>query len=100
MNITYELIEKGASDGGGWTAKQLAILGVSWPPKGGWKERVIGNFISTDDAEMFLSLKNTSKAARATKEIGETARIAELEAEVEHWKRRYYEISAEMQATR
>lgn len=41
MNITKEYIESLKTDQGGWTKKDLKKLGVSWPPKKGWKKRLL-----------------------------------------------------------
>ena len=38
--ISPEEIEAGKSARGGWTRRQLAELGVPWPPKG-WKRALI-----------------------------------------------------------
>jgi hypothetical protein len=56
--ITNKLIEQGKSDRGGWNKKQLAILGIKWPPKQGWKWEIIGNIISEAGIMEFLSLRN------------------------------------------
>jgi hypothetical protein len=34
-------IEAGKTPRGGWTRKQLAQWGVAWPPRPGWKRRLI-----------------------------------------------------------
>jgi hypothetical protein len=34
--VTPELIESLKSPNGGWTKKNLAFLGVQWPPIKGW----------------------------------------------------------------
>lgn len=65
MKITQSLILAGRSGPGGWNAKQLEILGVSWPPQSGWQKRIEGNFIDSRDAERFLDL--TGKTVRAEK---------------------------------
>jgi hypothetical protein len=40
-------------NGPGLTAAQFAILGVSWPPKRGWKRRVIGKILSMEKRNEF-----------------------------------------------
>jgi hypothetical protein len=57
VEITNALIDAGKSTRGGWSKRQLALLGVEWPPQQGWKERVIGCVISQEDAELFVKLK-------------------------------------------
>lgn len=45
------------------TARQLAILGLSWPPQSGWKNIVDGKEISDSDAARFeeISIKRAKK---------------------------------------
>jgi hypothetical protein len=111
VEITLALIEKGASDSGGWTRAQAKLLGLKWPFKKGWKHRVIGTRISQRDADEFLSLRNTSKAQqnRLQQESGiihrahpndKDGRIRELEEEVLHWQRRYNEVVRELEEGR
>jgi hypothetical protein len=38
---TAEEIEAAKTPAGGWTRKQLAQWGVEWPPRQGWKRRLI-----------------------------------------------------------
>lgn len=38
------LVEKLRSKRGGWTKKELAEIGVGWPPKKGWRKRIIQTF--------------------------------------------------------
>lgn len=56
MKISDHLIKSGQSAKGGWTRKQLQLLGVEWPPKQGWRRRVIGREIDKSAAEEFLAL--------------------------------------------
>lgn len=46
MVITPEWIHKHKTKRGGWTRKQLAAIGVMWPPRQGWISRVSGAKIS------------------------------------------------------
>jgi len=36
-----------------WTAAQLKLIGVSWPPVGGWKGDVLGMLITSEVAGAF-----------------------------------------------
>jgi hypothetical protein len=58
--ITRELIFSGRSDAGGWNRKQLEVLGIAWPPRHGWIDRLCGREISDSAAAEFLSLKKRS----------------------------------------
>lgn len=69
MQITLELIEEGKSPAGGWTRKQIELLGLSWPMDNGWKNRVAGNPISRDDARRFLALKGTHEKRLPKKRV-------------------------------
>ena len=64
VTITKELIEAGASNQGGWNRKQFQALGIQWPPKNGWKTRLIGTRIDRSKAALFLSLKGATKKPR------------------------------------
>lgn len=59
--VTQELIKLGESGNGGWNKKQLAIIGIDWPPQKGWRDRVEGTVISNEDATRFVSLKKKAK---------------------------------------
>jgi hypothetical protein len=51
--------------GGAWNQDQFAILGVSWPPRGGWKRRVIRQgSIPTEAVRRFLALAPLGKKER------------------------------------
>lgn len=62
--VTNQFIESGMSDVGGWTRKQIQALGIAWPPREGWKQRLEGVEIPDEDAARFLELKNSSKLMR------------------------------------
>jgi len=53
MIVTKEYIHKNKSPKGAWSRKQLAALGVDWPPAKGGKNRVIGNVIDDQNAAVF-----------------------------------------------
>lgn len=57
--VTNEFIERGKSDNGAWSRQQLRLLGVTeYPPSRGWKNRIIGTFITKRTTEAFLTLKD------------------------------------------
>lgn len=47
MRVTEKWIVRFATPKGGWTREQLVAIGVSWPPRHGWKKRIIGKTISS-----------------------------------------------------
>lgn len=61
VQITYELIDGARTPRGAWTAQQLNVLGVSWPPRHGWRQRLIGTWISAADAQRFKDLGKKGK---------------------------------------
>lgn len=60
--ITDDFIESGKSTAGGFSKAQLALLGIPWPPVGGWKAVVVGQKISSDAASRFLAGRGTKMA--------------------------------------
>lgn len=56
MEITEDLLAAGASERGGFSKQQLALLGLEWPLSRGWRNLVIGRSISEEAAEEFLRL--------------------------------------------
>lgn len=60
--LTKALIEAGRTGNSGYSKKQLLALGVSYPPKSGWIERLIGTEVSDEQYERFLG-HSTSKQA-------------------------------------
>jgi hypothetical protein len=61
MRLTNDLIVAGFSDGEGVTRQQIELLGVEYPPKSGWKKRLIGTEISQEKYDFFIKLRNSSK---------------------------------------
>lgn len=57
MVITKEFLEQGRAENGAWTRAQLEVIGVSWPPKKGWMEAVIGTSVSSSRAEAFTAFR-------------------------------------------
>lgn len=62
--ITYPLLDAGRSARGGWSADQLSLIGVSWPPPAGWKTASLGRLISSADAKRFVDLRDDGPPAR------------------------------------
>ena len=53
--ITDDLIDAGRSLKGGWNARQLAALGVAWPPNRGWRRRLCGQVLPKAKVALFFS---------------------------------------------
>jgi hypothetical protein len=57
--VTKAWIEEYRTPKGGWKAKQLAAIGIDWPPLTGWKTRAAGTTISQDQRLTFEAFART-----------------------------------------
>jgi ribonuclease HI len=64
IEVTDELIDAAMSAAGGWSRKQLAILGVPWPPVKGWRAMLIGTKLDADKAATLILLKDAHSKTR------------------------------------
>ncbi len=53
MKITREWIIAHATPKGGYTRAQLEAIGVPWPPRTGWPDRVVGIEITEQQRRIF-----------------------------------------------
>lgn len=60
ITLTSELLHSAASANRGWNRKQLAVLGVSWPPQKGWLSALVGRTVSAGVWEQFVALRGTT----------------------------------------
>ncbi len=58
--VTKQFSHSGKTAAGGWTATQLRLISVEWPPESGWINRTEGNVISKADADTFLEIGRQS----------------------------------------
>jgi hypothetical protein len=58
MLITATIINNGKSRNGGWSLKQLKLLGADGFVSG-WKRRIIGTDVPKSNTERFLALKDS-----------------------------------------
>jgi hypothetical protein len=56
--ITNDILERGCSSNGGWSNRQMALLGINRNRNSGWKKTLIGSKVSAKNVRQFLSLKN------------------------------------------
>jgi hypothetical protein len=56
ITLTDKLLLDGMSSNGGWSDKQITLLGV-WKTKG-WRSRLLGSEVSEDRYQKFLDLKS------------------------------------------
>jgi len=57
FQITNKWLVDHSTRGCGFTKKQLDAIGISWPPQKGWKESVIGKWITEEEAAIFEKRK-------------------------------------------
>lgn len=58
MKLSREDIEKGRSINGGWSQRQLELLGVKWPLPKGWARSLVGTEVDERQYANFLALKD------------------------------------------
>lgn len=56
--LTEEDVLMAMSSNGGWSAAQLKLIGVEWPPEKGWKTRAVGAEFDQSTIESFIGLKD------------------------------------------
>lgn len=71
FKITKEWLEAN-SNNGGYSAKQLKAVNVSWPPQSGWKKRLIGCIITEVAKVNFETGGKHKPKTEAQKEIHKT----------------------------
>ena len=65
--LTKELIKAARTTNGGLTKKQLAAIGVPWPPSKGWQESKIGTMITEEQLKRFQTIEYATKKKRKRK---------------------------------
>lgn len=55
IELTEERLLAGMRKGIGFKLAQAIVLGVPWPLRSGWKERLIGSIIDEDQYDAFLA---------------------------------------------
>lgn len=64
MKLTSQLIHSVATSGVGFNFHQLYVLGVKWPPKHGWVERLVGTEVSKETWDLVNELKGKRRNER------------------------------------
>ena len=61
--VTDELIASIGTSECGWSRKQLKILGVPWPPKAGWRQRIVATkrTLSAEQVEMLYAARKKKR---------------------------------------
>lgn len=65
--LTKELIKAARTNNGGLTKKQLAAIGVPWPPPKGWLESKIGTMITEEQLKRFQTIEYATKKKQKRK---------------------------------
>jgi hypothetical protein len=76
MQITDQWLMDNRTRAGAWTKAQLALIGVDWPPIHGWKQKVIGQVISENTANEFVSAVDL-RSKRTQKKDAKKQRISD-----------------------
>lgn len=59
--LTPSIFEAARGRTGGWSKEQLAVLGVSWPPKKGWREALTGQLFPEVIVKRFIDLRDRAQ---------------------------------------
>lgn len=51
--VTQEYLYKHRTKNGAWTKAQILALDIEWPMRTGWLDRIIGEYITTEQARKF-----------------------------------------------
>lgn len=84
------MIDKGIADG--VTKDQLMVLGISWPPRKGWKKRLIGTEIDELAYARFLSLKKTKQQKRKKRKQKKYGLFNDTFLKSYAWRKLRYEV--------
>ena len=85
MILTKKYIMANRTDRGAWTRPQIEALGIEWPPRKGWIDRVIGNEISSENRLIFESKVGIKEARRIIKRQAIESLDLELVTEQRKW---------------
>ena len=64
FTITRAWLHAHSTPGGGWTAEQLAVFDIPWPPQKGWLSGLVGKAISIDQKKKFEDVYAARQAYR------------------------------------
>jgi len=53
VELTIDYIDSHKTKAGAWTRKQIEALGLKWPLVTGWKDRLVGEIITAEQANIF-----------------------------------------------
>jgi len=61
FTVTAQWMKKHSTLSGGWTRRQLAQIGVSWPPPIGWQDESVGKQITDEQRRVFEAFGREQK---------------------------------------
>jgi hypothetical protein len=64
MILKYEHVMAARSSSGAWGARQLALIGVSWPPVRGWIGVAVGKEFPDEVIRAFIDLKDAHQGRK------------------------------------
>jgi len=86
IEITKSILNKGKSINGGWSRKQVLVIGEDMNTRG-WKKRLLGKMIEEEKIQLFVDLKDNHLKG-TVKEITTTRRARQKEKKrVRHLKK-------------
>ena len=56
MKLTRELLMRHRTPKGAWTKTQMLAIGLTWPPKPGWREGVVGKRLTDQQFHQFTGI--------------------------------------------
>ena len=59
VQLNQTLIDGAASKNGGYSRRQLAAVGVQWPPEKGWKKTLVGKKVPVKAFHVFSGTSDT-----------------------------------------
>lgn len=78
MTLTKQILHSAGTQGMGFNRAQLSLLGVSYPPKKGWLNALVGAEISDDTWKTVIRLRGIKRKAERNRVIGDKHYIGRL----------------------
>lgn len=85
MKITRDFIIQNKSVTGGWNNAQLSALGLEWPPKRGWFDRIIAGDFTQHQIDEFVRLGQHRPSKKERKALRAIAKAQENDGKTLPW---------------
>lgn len=72
MKVTKEFIMNNRTRNGAWTRAQVQALGIKWPPRHGWHNKLIGTEITEEQASQFIAGKEIFRSTKKMRQQEKT----------------------------